>query len=101
MVLVVGLDLAVLGIEREYRTCVEIVAGMRFTRPRCGIADAPVDGLAVLVVSAGHPGRAAARLPVVALPRIMAGLARAGNGEGPPQLLAAIGIKRDDVAANA
>src|SRR5690349_25030399 len=69
--------------------------------PWRGITDAPIDGLGVLVVGPGHPGRAAALLPIVAAPGVVARLAFARNRESAPQLLAIIGIERDDVAAHA
>ena len=46
----IGLDLAGVGIQPEHGAGVEIVAGMQVARPRCGVADAPIDGLGVLVV---------------------------------------------------
>src|SRR5690348_8383682 len=101
MVLVIGLDLAGRGIEPQHGAGIEIVARMQGTRPWRGVADAPIDGLGVLVVGAGHPGRTTARLPVVALPGVMAGLALARNGEGPPQLLAVLGIEGRDITADA
>src|SRR3954466_6550426 len=73
---------------------------MRRARPWCGVANAPVDGFGVLVIGAGHPGRAAARLPVVSAPGVMPRLALTGNGEGTPQFLAVIRIVGDDVAAH-
>ena len=74
---------------------------MRLARPGRGIAGAPIDRPGLGIVVAGHPGRCAARFPVVAAPRFVAGLARAGNGEGPPQFLAGIGIVGNDIAAHA
>src|SRR5258708_34130822 len=96
MVLVKCLDLAGVGIEPEHGACIEIVTGVNSTRPRCGVADAPINGLGVLGVITGHPGGSAARFPVVAAPRIMAGFALAWDGEGPPKFLAVVGVKRDD-----
>src|SRR3569833_157647 len=96
-----GLDLAGVGIEREHRGGVEIVAGMSLAGPRRGVADAPIDRLGLLVVIAGHPGGAAAVLPVVSLPGLVARLAFARNGEGPPQLLAVLGVIGGDIAAHA
>src|ERR1700689_2896138 len=101
VVLVECLDLTAVGIEPDHGAGVEIVTGMSSTRPGCGVADAPIDGLEVLVVGAGHPGGSAAGFPVVAGPRVMAGLTLARDGEGPPQFLAVIGVERDDVAAHA
>src|SRR6185437_2341652 len=100
MVLVIGFDLAGGGIEPQYGAGIEIVAGMHFTRPWRRVADAPINGLGVLVVGAGHPGGAAAGLPVVAFPGVMAGLALAGDGEGSPQLLAVFGIEGRDITAD-
>src|SRR5260221_14454474 len=101
MVLVECFDLAVIRIEPEHRRGVEIVAGVGITRPRCGVADAPINCLGVWIVVACHPGRSAARFPVVAFPCVVAWLALARDGEGPPQLLAAIGVERDDVTTAA
>src|SRR4051794_15343352 len=101
MVLMVGFDLAAVRIEPKDGGGVEIVAGMAVARPGCGIADAPIDGLGVLVILSAHPGGSAASFPVVALPCVMAGFAGAGDGEGPPQFLAAAGVVRDHIAANA
>ena len=101
MVLVKGLDLAGIGIESQHRAGIEVVARMGRTGPGRGVADAPIDRLGVLIVVAGHPGRASAGFPVVALPGVVARLAFAGNGEGPPQFLAVVGIERDDIAADA
>ena len=74
---------------------------MRIARPGCGVAGAPIDGLGLDVVVAGHPGRRATRFPVVTAPGFVTGLARARNGEGPPQFLAVLGVVRDDIAAHA
>src|SRR5882672_609401 len=92
MVLVECLYLAGVRIEPEHRACVEIIAGVSVARPRCGVADAPIDCLEVWIVGTRHPGRSAARFPVVASPGVVARLALAGDGEGPPQLLARVGI---------
>src|SRR6266699_3605001 len=94
-------DLASGGIEAELGACVEIVAWMSIPRPGCGVTDAPINGLGVLVIVAGHPSRSAARLPVIAFPRVMTGLTLARDGEGPPQFLAVVSIERDDIAPDA
>src|SRR3569832_1695312 len=60
VILMIGLDLAVRGIERQHRARIEVVARVDRARPWRGIADAPVDGLGVLVIVTGHPRRAAA-----------------------------------------
>src|SRR4029453_18700112 len=51
------------------------------------------------VVRAGQPGGGAAELPGVALPAVVAGLAGAGNGPEPPDLLARVLIEGADVTA--
>src|ERR1700752_2805267 len=73
---------------------------MRIARPGRSIADAPIDRLGVLVVGAGHPGRPTAVFPIVTLPGVMPRFALSRNGEGPPELLAAIGIECGNVTAN-
>ena len=95
------LDLAGLGIEAEHGGCIEVVTGVGVPGPRRSITDTPINGLGVLVIVAGHPGRSAAGFPVVASPGVMAGFAGAGDGEGPPQFLAAVGVIRDDIAPDA
>src|SRR5215469_7909631 len=101
MVLVKCLDFAGRNVKGEHRGRVEIVTRVGVSGPGRGVADAPIDGLRVLVVVAGHPGGAATLLPIIAAPRFMAGFTLAGNGEGTPQFLAVIGIERRDVAAYA
>src|SRR5215475_2280851 len=101
MILVERLDLAGIDIEPEYGGGIEVVARMDIARPGCGVAYPPIDRLRVLVVIAGHPGGAAAGLPVVPLPGFVAGLAWAGNGESPPQFLAVVGVEGHDISADA
>src|ERR1700747_1003120 len=100
MVLVIGLDRAGVGIQRDHGARIEIVARMQFSRPWVGIAYPRIGGLGVLVVGPGHPGRSATGLPIVALPRVVARFTLAWDGEGPPQLPAAIGVECSDVAAH-
>src|SRR5207245_6256424 len=64
-------------------------------------ADAPIDCLGVDIVSTCHPGRSAARFPVVASPGVVTWLTFAGDGEGPPQFLAGVGIVGNDVTTHA
>src|ERR1700759_595511 len=97
MILMEGLDLAGLRVESEHGSSIKVVAGMSRPGPGCGVADAPIDGLGVLVVSAGHPGGTTTRFPVVAAPRVMARLTLARNSEGPPKFLAIVGVKRNDI----
>ena len=74
---------------------------MSVARPGCGVAGAPIDCLGVWIVVACHPGRSSTRFPVVALPRFVTWLTRAGNGESPPQFLARVGIIGNDITAHA
>src|SRR6185295_20131319 len=74
---------------------------MSVARPRCGVAGAPIDCLGVWIVVARHPGGSATRFPVVTFPGFVTWLARAGNGEGPPQFLARVRIIGNDITAHA
>src|SRR5260370_41872618 len=74
---------------------------MQVARPGCGVANSPVYEVQAGIIIAGHPGRAAAVLPVVALPGFVAGFAGPRDGEGAPQLLAVVGVEGDDIAAHA
>src|SRR6185437_11025927 len=100
----VPLDLAGVGVERQRRIRVEVVAGAEGVVPiRARIADAPVDRVAAWLVGAGDPGRAAAGdfRVVVALPGLDAGLALAGDGVGAPDLLLGVEVGCRDPAADA
>src|SRR5207248_4240417 len=74
---------------------------MQVTGPGRGVADTPVYEVQGGINIAGHPGRAAAVLPVVALPGLVARFAGPRDGEGAPQLLAVIGVVGHNVAAHA
>ena len=95
------LDLAALGIERNHRAGVEIVARPYRRVERARIADAPVDRVQLGIERAGDPGRAAAELPGVALPGFVAGLAGSRNRIGAPQMLAGLRIPAVDEVAGA
>src|SRR6185437_12173934 len=100
--LVVPRDLAVLGMERDHRRGVEIVAGPVADIPGAGVADAPIDQVEFRIVAAGDPGGTATALARVAgAPGVATGLARAGRGERPPQTLAGLRIVAVDEVAGA
>ncbi len=66
-----------------------------------GIAGRPVDRVERGIVAAGEPGRRAAVLDVLPLPRLRSGLARLGHGPEPPDLLAGLLIVRGDETVRA
>ena len=99
--LVIPLELAGLGFERQDRIGVEIVAfALAAVEIGTGIADRPEHGVERRVVGAGHPGRAGAMLDVFALPGFRAGLAGQRHGPESPDFLAGGLIERGDEAAN-
>src|SRR6516165_12129091 len=73
---------------------------MKAAWPGCGVAHPPVYEVQSGIIISCHPGRAAAALPVVALPGVVALFAWGGDGEGTPQLFAVVGVVSDDVAAH-
>src|SRR5439155_12780442 len=103
-VLVIPAQLAGRRIERKHAVGVEIVA-----RPigavvfRRWIAGAPIRSVGPRIVGAGDVERAAAGLPrvVPVLPGLVPGLARTRNGVEAPQLIAGLGIERDQPVAHA
>ena len=101
MVLEVPLDRAGVRVDRDRRRGVEVVAGTLIAEPGRAVAGAPEGHVALGIVGAGHPDRGAAVLPGVAFPGVVTGLARAGDGVGLPDLLAALGIVGGDEAAHA
>src|SRR5687767_5294584 len=68
---------------------------------RTGVAGAPIDEVQLGVVAAGDPGGGAARLPTVAGPRLVGGLAFAGDRPEAPELLAGLGVVGVEEAADA
>ena len=96
------LELTGVGVERDDRFAVEVVAGAAIAVPvGTRIADAPVGQIEIGIVGAGHPDRAAAGLPRIAGPRLVSALARTGNGVEAPGLLAGAGVERGDKPADA
>src|SRR6185312_8004 len=102
--LIVPARLAGLDLERDDAVGVEIVAAPELTTPlRDGVADAEIDQPQRRIDRAVDPDAATALLvDVVALgPAFVAGFARARDGIELPQLLAGLGVQRDDAAVQA
>ena len=96
------LQLARVRIERDDAVAVEVVAEARAAVPvGRGVAGAEVDEVRLRVVRAAVPHAGAARLPRVAGPRLVAGLALAGDRVEAPDLPAVFRVERRDVPANA
>ena len=90
------------GIHHQVAVGEQVVADAHVTvEVRTWVAHRPEQPVGVLVVGTGDPGRAAAVLPGLAGPRVVAGLARAGDGVGLPHQLAGVGVDRLDPAAHA
>src|SRR5262249_18389036 len=103
-VLEAPLDLAVVRVDGEHARRPLVVAGaIRDVVVGTGIADALVEGVGLRIVGRGLPDRAAAVLPAVLaiLPGLVAGLAFARDGVGPPCGLAGVEVGRFDIAADA
>ncbi len=91
-----------LPVERHERAGVEVVAGTDVAIPvGAGVADAPIKKIQLGVVGAGKPGGPAARLPTVAAPGVVAGLAGAGDGDEPPATLARLRVVAVEKAPDA
>src|SRR5262249_376054 len=78
------------------------VAGAPHGRvPGTRVAGAVEHRIGLGIVGADQPGHTAAVLPAVALPGVVAGLARTGHGPGPPHLLAGLDVVGLQAAARA
>ena len=100
--LIVPLQLARIGIERDHRAAVQVVARPSGAVPvRSGIAGAPVGEVRLGIVRTGHPDRRAAVHPRVAAPRFVARLAWPGHGVEAPHFFAGLHVPRGDEAADA
>src|SRR4051795_5318682 len=75
VILVVAAQLAGLDVEREHGARVEVVARSPVAGPRPGIPGAPVRETERRIEAARDPNRRAARLPRVARPGFVTGLA--------------------------
>ena len=93
--LVVPLQLAGVGVERDDAVAVQVVAETLAAVPvGRGIAGAEVDEVRLGVVRAAVPDAGAAGLPRVARPRLVAGLALAGDRVEAPDFFAGLSRRR-------
>src|SRR5439155_26477043 len=101
--LVVPLQLARIGVERDNGVRVEIVAGIPRAAipPRVGIAGSPEGQVRLRIIRAGHPDGCASVLPRIAGPRVMTWLSRLRNGLEPPPLASGAHIVRGQPAVHA
>ncbi len=101
--LVVPLDLAGVGVERQRAAGVQVETQALLTAPGSGVARGPEDAVQLGIVAAGDPGRTAAVFPdVTALgPGLAARLAGRRDGVGLPHALAGVGVAGFEVAAHA
>ena len=101
MVLVIALDRAGRGVERQHRRGIEIVARPLVAHPRPAITGAPIGEIGRGIVIALDPHRPAAGLPLVAFwPSVAARLAGLRHGVSLPQRLSAFGVEGGDKSAN-
>ena len=99
--LVVPLQLAGVGVERDDAVAVQVVAEPRAAVPvGRRIAGAEEHEVRLGVVGAGVPDAGAAGLPRLARPGLVARLAGTGNRVEAPDLLAGLRVERRDVAAD-
>src|SRR5215471_21866725 len=73
---------------------------MQLARPRRGIAGAPEGQVELRVVVGGEPHRDPARLPRLALPGVVTGLAGSRNRVRLPDRLAVLRVEGGDVATD-
>src|SRR5215470_1378013 len=96
------LQFACIRIQRDDRARVKIVAGTRISVPvwAC-VPRAPINEVQFRIVAAGRPYRAAAVLPALAAPRLVARFARFGNHMEAPFLVSVLCVECCDVTAYA
>src|SRR6202008_2085670 len=92
-VLMVAFDLAGVGVERERRVCVEIVARPVVTHPRPRVARSPVGRVRGRIIDSGDPGRPAATLVGLTFPTVPARLVGRGHCVGLPDALSGFCIE--------
>ena len=99
--LVIPLQLAGIGVERDDAVAVQVVAEPHAAVPiRRGVAGAPEREIRLGIVGGRVPDRGAALAPRVAGPRVVAGLAWRRDRVEAPSLLARLRVERGDVAAD-
>ena len=100
VVLVKRAQLACVGVQRDHRGRVEIVAGALIAHPLRPVAGAPVREIELGIEAARDPDGRATRLPRIALPGLGARLARRRYRERLPGRRARAGIQRLDETAD-
>ena len=89
----VPLQFSAVGIERDQRVGVEVVALAHLSVPiRTGVSRAPVNQVQIGIVGAGDPSRGRAALPTVTRPGFVARLSRARDGPEAPGPLTRLGV---------
>src|SRR5207247_3091317 len=100
VVLVKRAQLACVGVQRDHRGRVEIVAGALIAHPLRPVAGAPVREIELGIEAARDPDGRATRLPRIALPGLGARLARRRYRERLPGRGARAGLQRLDETAD-
>ena len=95
----VAFDFAGVQIQCNGGGGVEVVADAAFSRPRCGVARAPIRNIGGGVVGASDPNTAATIFVAIARPGVSSGLTRGSRGVSAPNFFARIGIKCCHVTA--
>src|SRR6185295_8899829 len=86
-------ELAIVGIQRDHRTGIEVIAKASPSIPiGTGIPCSPVGQVQVGIVGTSNPDRRPAILPGVAAPGLAAGLSRAWNRIESPDFPAAVDV---------
>src|SRR5881396_1262035 len=99
--LIMPAELSRIGIERNDRSCIEIVAGPDTPQQiRRRISRSPVDEIQLGIIGPGQPRRAPAMLPGVAGPGFTAGGAGFGNCPEAPVPLAGFRVEGIDETAS-
>ncbi len=94
MVLMMSLDRARRDVDGDRRAGIEVVAGPKVAHPRPAVAGSPEREIRLRIVVRGHPDRAAAGFPLIALrPGLAAGFAWRGHRVGAPEFLAGVGVE--------
>src|SRR6202012_1248454 len=105
--LVIPAQLAGVGVERHDAGCIELgflaLVGadetIAIVEIAARIAGAPIDKVEIGIERAGHPRRAAAELPAVALPCLMALFPGTGNHVPAPCEAAGLCVESGEIAA--
>src|SRR5262249_15919310 len=101
MILVIAFDLPCRNINRDSRSCIEVVARPLIANPGAAITGSPIGQIRVRIVVSCDPDGSAAGSPLVAFrPGVASRFSRCGAGERPPELLSRIRIVSRNEAAD-